>query len=526
MAKSMTIDEIFKEQLKMTNGDERKAAELSLSLGSFGLFDAVEGQARENAIDKFLEEFGSSKGKKQKKVEPKVSEDEEPENPEDEEALIPNLQESYIRENEQGKIPAKGIKTIDVDAKEWFDKVNGNSYFSGTITINYGMKDEKIIKMPYEYGYGDYYTQAARSYFEGDPMISLHRWCQSNGIILRTRKTKVTRKKDLMESRKYKKKDGREGVEGEDYEVIDFIEGEFGNYGFIIYYFFEDDVYQVSREDGMFSVDFSDEDDARKYVDKRIKEKTNMKDLTEGRSINENFSDGEGNYGTSYGDINITFTHWDNKSSGEMMMTALPGFNGKELLEDIEDKGIAYVEDEILSGMLGNGWTTVNPEEIGALTSAPIISADFEYLNDNSDEKKHYTVCAYMDYQVKSFAEELATKGKAFWQAEKLQEESKSRRIPMKKKYKKEDFVDLQFPLAKDNLKKKDAKDPKGSTIYKTTIASEDGTIRLNDQIDKMERQLMDIAQNLPIGALKFTDKAKKKLDNIINYCNILKEIK
>jgi len=53
------------------------------------------------------------------------------------------------------------IKTIDVQAKEWFDKVNGNSYFSEVITINYGMANEKTIDVPMQYGYGDQYIHTA-----------------------------------------------------------------------------------------------------------------------------------------------------------------------------------------------------------------------------------------------------------------------------------------------------------------------------------------------------------------------------
>jgi hypothetical protein len=49
------------------------------------------------------------------------------------------------------------IKTIDVQAKEWFDKVNGNSYFSMDITINFGKNNQKTIYVPMQYGYGDHY---------------------------------------------------------------------------------------------------------------------------------------------------------------------------------------------------------------------------------------------------------------------------------------------------------------------------------------------------------------------------------
>ena len=53
------------------------------------------------------------------------------------------------------------IKTIDVTAKEWFDKVNGNSYFSAQVTLNYGMEDEVTYKLPFQYGYEEQYRYAA-----------------------------------------------------------------------------------------------------------------------------------------------------------------------------------------------------------------------------------------------------------------------------------------------------------------------------------------------------------------------------
>ena len=56
---------------------------------------------------------------------------------------------------------ANNIKTINVNCKEWFDKVNGNSYFDGTIIINCGRKDEKEINIPFQYGYGDHYRYIA-----------------------------------------------------------------------------------------------------------------------------------------------------------------------------------------------------------------------------------------------------------------------------------------------------------------------------------------------------------------------------
>jgi hypothetical protein len=53
------------------------------------------------------------------------------------------------------------IKTIDVHCLEWFDKVNGNSYFSAQITVNYGTPTQETYKIPFQYGYGDHYQQIA-----------------------------------------------------------------------------------------------------------------------------------------------------------------------------------------------------------------------------------------------------------------------------------------------------------------------------------------------------------------------------
>lgn len=53
------------------------------------------------------------------------------------------------------------VKTIDIQAKEWFDRINGNSYFAGLITVNYGMSDVKEFIMPFQYGYGSQYEQEA-----------------------------------------------------------------------------------------------------------------------------------------------------------------------------------------------------------------------------------------------------------------------------------------------------------------------------------------------------------------------------
>ena len=85
----------------------------------------------------------------------------------------------------------KGIRTIDINALEYFDKVNGNSYFAGEVILNYGLKDQSTIILKYQYGYGNQYeytalkeiqklTPIAKSYF------SITRFCNNYNIVLRS----------------------------------------------------------------------------------------------------------------------------------------------------------------------------------------------------------------------------------------------------------------------------------------------------------------------------------------------------
>lgn len=93
------------------------------------------------------------------------------------------------------------IKTIDIQAKEWFDKVNGNSYFSANITLNYGMKNQKSYSLPFQYGYGEHYIDMAKEllfnegYFKENDY--LWRLCKENKIILRTSKKENCLKREL-----------------------------------------------------------------------------------------------------------------------------------------------------------------------------------------------------------------------------------------------------------------------------------------------------------------------------------------
>lgn len=85
------------------------------------------------------------------------------------------------------------IKNIDLTAKEWFDRANGNSYFSARLVLNYGMENERLFKIPFQYGYGQFYEQAALATLKKEfPEANLEKvalWhLKEQGIILRSEK--------------------------------------------------------------------------------------------------------------------------------------------------------------------------------------------------------------------------------------------------------------------------------------------------------------------------------------------------
>ena len=97
------------------------------------------------------------------------------------------------------------VKTIDIQAKEWFDKVNGNSYFSARVTVNFGTKTEKTIFIPWEYGHGDQYKYTAfqalnkAKYIKKDEKTPIWQFVQDNGIIIRTHKIENCKKREMIE---------------------------------------------------------------------------------------------------------------------------------------------------------------------------------------------------------------------------------------------------------------------------------------------------------------------------------------
>lgn len=83
------------------------------------------------------------------------------------------------------------MKTLDIQAKEWFDKINGNSYFSALVTLDFGLPTQKEIKVPFQYGYGEQYITETKHQLQTDKVLpegtiyNLNEWCRENNIILR-----------------------------------------------------------------------------------------------------------------------------------------------------------------------------------------------------------------------------------------------------------------------------------------------------------------------------------------------------
>jgi hypothetical protein len=96
------------------------------------------------------------------------------------------------------------IKTIDITAKEWFDKVNGNSYFSAQVTLNYGLPNVKTIYLPFQYGYGDHAVDMSmralviQGIIKTNDRTRLWRYCEENNIILRHNKIDKCLKRDVV----------------------------------------------------------------------------------------------------------------------------------------------------------------------------------------------------------------------------------------------------------------------------------------------------------------------------------------
>jgi hypothetical protein len=79
------------------------------------------------------------------------------------------------------------MKTITIRAKEWFDKANGNSYFSAVVEVE-KENEVDVFKIPFQYGYGNHYETEVKAVLTEHNVISceygqnLRRYCEKNNI--------------------------------------------------------------------------------------------------------------------------------------------------------------------------------------------------------------------------------------------------------------------------------------------------------------------------------------------------------
>lgn len=97
------------------------------------------------------------------------------------------------------------IDSITIIGKRWFDRINGNTYFSATGLIN----GKQVVKIDFDYGYGDQYIWEifykldklnllpdVKKYNNGS-IEALWSYCDRNKIEYYATVSDVKRKKDL-----------------------------------------------------------------------------------------------------------------------------------------------------------------------------------------------------------------------------------------------------------------------------------------------------------------------------------------
>ncbi len=111
--------------------------------------------------------------------------------------VLPNTQDG-ARNLETGARSQEHIQEIHVIGKEWFDRVNGNSYnavrFDVYVTGRNGNRTISVV-LPFKYGYGDYYMQRVSEYcleYFGLDRMAVHNLVTSDNIVRNLKKSEVT----------------------------------------------------------------------------------------------------------------------------------------------------------------------------------------------------------------------------------------------------------------------------------------------------------------------------------------------
>lgn len=92
------------------------------------------------------------------------------------------------------------VQTIDINAKQWFDRINGNSYFSAEVVTNYGQPNAQTFILPFQYGYGDHYIYAGLQKLNELGLIGATNTAtlRDSGVIVRNYIQKNCKKRELI----------------------------------------------------------------------------------------------------------------------------------------------------------------------------------------------------------------------------------------------------------------------------------------------------------------------------------------
>lgn len=89
----------------------------------------------------------------------------------------------------------------------------------------------------------------------------------------------------------------------------------------------------------------------------------------------------------------------------------------REEVEELLDKPVDQAFAELIEYHLANGWTLLDPEDVGALTASPILSEEVQYDEDGNIASVG-RVYWYPEYQVKSEIEELLEDGEVVFRGQ------------------------------------------------------------------------------------------------------------
>jgi hypothetical protein len=98
----------------------------------------------------------------------------------------------------------KDITSITIIGRRWRQRSTGNTYCTATIMVN----GVPVHRTEPEYGYGDYYEQAAWEWLAAEKIVDperyafgglrpAHDYCREHGIAFHREVSDVTRERDL-----------------------------------------------------------------------------------------------------------------------------------------------------------------------------------------------------------------------------------------------------------------------------------------------------------------------------------------